>query len=173
MSTSRIRAWCAAAAVTATAKAVVAAPPAGAEPLDELRRLLPAGYGPDSCEPAQPGFLGEGALAGLNCRDNSLPGGPAYAQYELFADRNMLGGQFQHDVNARHPQPVPCPGGRPSPGSWHDDRTPNQSFGSVLCGRLEGGPDLAVEWTNESNLVLALASGPDLANLYDWWTASR
>ena len=170
-STSMIRVFSVAAAVAAVA--VGTAPSAGADPYDQLRGLLPAGYGSDSCKPAQPDFLGEGALAGLNCRDNSLPGGPTYALYELFANPNALANQFQNDVSARHPHPIPCPGGQPSPGSWHDNSTPDKTAGSILCGRLEGGPDVAVEWTNESKLLLALASGPDVANLYYWWTANR
>lgn len=160
-------------AIAVAAIAVGTAPPVSAEPEDHLRRLLPEGYAFDSCQPAGSDLLGDGALAGLSCKDNSLPGGPTYGFYELFASPHQLADQFQRDVSARHPSPVPCPGGQFSPGLWHDDSTPNGAAGSILCGRLEGGSDVAVEWTDESKLVLGLASGPDLSRLYDWWTANR
>ena len=45
-----IRALLAAAAVAAAA--ICAVPTASADPYDQLRGLVPAGYGPDSCRPA-------------------------------------------------------------------------------------------------------------------------
>ncbi|EUA04466.1 kinase domain protein [Mycobacterium kansasii 824] len=56
---------------------------------------------------------------------------------------------------------------------WGYDSAPNTTAGSTLCGRVEGGDDVAVEWTKDRDLLLALASGPDLAGLYNWWKANR
>lgn len=150
-----------------------AAPRASADPYDQLMGLLPGGYGSDSCKPAELDYPPPGALAALQCRDNSLPGGPTYAFYQLFADPNSLAAQFGNDVSARHPRPLQCPGGQPSPGSWQYGNTPNETAGSILCGRAEGGDDVAVEWTENSGPLLALANGPDLVSLYDWWRLNR
>ena len=117
--------------------------------------------------------LPPGAVAALECRDNSLPGGPAYAFYELFAYPNLLADQFGRDVSSKHPHPLPCPGGQPSPGPWHYDSTQNVTAGQIECGRAEGGDDAAVLWTKDSDLLLALASGPNLASLYEWWRVNR
>lgn len=160
-------------AVVLGAIAVCWAPAAVADYYDQLRSLLPAGYGSGSCAPAEPGFVAPGDVAALTCRANSRPGGPGYARYELFQDPAMLAVQFQRDVSARHPYPVPCPGGQPSPGHWMYESTPDTTAGSILCGRVEGGDDVAVEWTKDRELLLALASGPDLTGLYDWWRTNR
>ena len=95
------------------------------------------------------------------------------AFYELFASPDALTNQFQTDVSVKHPHPVPCPEGQPSPGSWHYDSSPNKPAGSVLCGSVEGGDDFAIEWTRDSGPLLALADGPDLTSMYDWWTTNR
>ncbi|KZS73312.1 hypothetical protein A4G29_21370 [Mycobacterium kansasii] len=154
------------------AVAVGLTPAATADSADQLRGLLPAGYRSDSCTPERD-HLPPGALAALTCRDNALPGGTEYAYYELYADTATLAAQFLRDVSARHPHPVPCPDRQPSPGPWVYDSAPNTTAGSILCGRVEGGDDVAVEWTKDRDLLLALASGPDLAGLYNWWKANR
>ena len=70
--------------------------------------------------------------ASLDCAENSLPGGPTSAFYELFANPDALADQFQTDVSAKHPHPLPCPEGQPLPGSWHDDSSPNTTAGSKV-----------------------------------------
>jgi len=83
--------------------AIGAAPTAGAGPEEQLRSVLPAGYGPASCQspnnPSSPTGVPQSthALAAVECRDNSLPGGPTYAYYRLYADQNTLDSAFSGD----------------------------------------------------------------------------
>lgn len=129
-----------------------------------LLALLPRGYASDSCTPADPPV--EDALSTLDCRGNSQPGGPTSSRYSLFADTAALARQFQLTIN--EDQAVTCPGeSGPTPTTWHYNSTPNETAGSVACGTYKGTPDLV--WTNEPQLVLGDAQGPDLEAIHQWW----
>ena len=61
-----------------------------------------------------------------------------------------------------------CPGsGLDSPTTWHYTDTPDDVAGKVACGTYNGNPDLV--WTNDEELLLVDAQGPDLAELHEWW----
>jgi hypothetical protein len=124
-------------------------------------------------------------LAALECRDNSLPGGPTYAYYGLYADRDALNDAFssQHQGSRQaYWWFEPCPGSGASipapPMPWYDDSAPNEIAGWVACGRVNGpvhgDPNArSIMWTSNSDLLLGIAEGPDLASLYDWWKQIR
>ena len=102
----------------------------------------------------------------MDCDGNSEPGGPTNSRYSLFADPNALARHFQLSVN--EDSAAPCPGDSgATPGTWHYDATPNQTAGSVACGTYKGTPDLI--WTNDSQLILGDAEGPDLDAVHQWW----
>jgi serine/threonine-protein kinase len=129
-----------------------------------LLALLPRGYASDSCKPVNPPV--ENALSTLDCTGNSEPGGPTSSRYSLFANTNALARQFQLTVN--EDTALPCPGDSgATPGTWHYNSTPNQTAGSVACGTYQGTPE--VVWTNEPQLVLGDAQGPNLDAVHQWW----
>lgn len=129
-----------------------------------LLALLPRGYASDSCKPVNPPV--ENALSTLDCTGNSEPGGPTSSRYSLFANANALARQFQLTIN--EDSALPCPGDSgATPGTWHYNSTPNQTAGSVACGTYQGTPE--VVWTNEPQLVLGDAQGPNLDAVHQWW----
>ncbi len=125
----------------------------------------PPGYPEGACQPTNPPPP-PGAVASVDCLNNTLPGGPPFARYEMFADQNTLNNEFQTDVRGAALQP--CPGSSGSaPGPWNATSPPPAS-GSVMC--YTSSDNMAhVEWTNTTDLVKANASGPDLASLYGWF----
>ncbi len=172
-------------ALVVVVAAIGAAPTASADPENQLRGMLPAGYGPDSCQPADnPPVHGE-PLAALECWNNSMPGGPTYAYYSLHTNHDMLNDAFWNERNGSRQAYAwfePCPGwqgsGPPAPATWHHDGTPEQIAGWIVCGHVygpvHGDPNAkAVMWTRDSDLLLSVAEGPDLAGLYDWWKQNR
>lgn len=129
-----------------------------------LRRLLsvvPSGY--ESCEPVRPPV--RGALATVDCGQNSNPGGPQSASYSLFPTIDDLNDAF--DQSNGEDTLRDCPGGLESPGTWDYDSTPEEVEGSVACGDYQGAPDIM--WTKNSDLMLGVAQGRDLDELHQWW----
>ena len=133
----------------------------------KLRTLLPAGYGADSCRPAD---LTNGALAVVDCGTNTDAGGPPTATYALFGDRQTLITAFEAVVDAT--RVVTCPGNLQSPGPWRRNATPQQVSGTLFCGFEQQRPTLA--WTDEERSLLSTVrsgpQGPDLSQLYAWWS---
>lgn len=167
------------------AAAIVAAPTASADPYDQLRAMLPTGYGPDSCRPGEGGYPSSTELAALECRDNSLPGGPTYAYYRLYADHDVLNDAFSTEREGSRQMYwwfEPCPGwganAPAQPMTWYRESNPNESAGWVVCGRTNGpahgnAAAKSIIWTTDSDLLLSIGEGPDLARLYDWWKQIR
>ncbi|MFZ0835804.1 MAG: hypothetical protein WAM92_22600 [Mycobacterium sp.] len=146
------------------------APSASADPYDVLWKMVPPGYSEGSCQAAGPGdTLEPGAIAYVECHNNSLPGGPSVARYVLFSDVNALNSHFA-DIyyhSPMHFKAVACPGRPADATRWAGPG--NNSGGSVGCGDTEG--DMAVvSWTNDSGPLVAWAEGPDLNALYGWWS---
>ncbi len=138
-----IRALLVAGAIAAAA--TEAAPMAGADPVDQLRSLLPTGYGPNSCKPPAVRQPMPGEVAALECWDNSLPGGPTYAYYRLYTDRDKLSDAFSGEWGGSRQAYwwfQPCPGwegiGTPAPATWHRDKTPDEVAGRIKCGSVNG-----------------------------------
>lgn len=149
--------------VTSVPKTTVGVPP-HATVSPALRRLLgvvPSGYA--SCEPLRPPV--SGALATVECGQNTNPGGPATASYSLFQTVEALDEAFRQSNDEDTLQQ--CPGGAESPGTWDYDSTPDQVEGWVACGTYEGTPDIM--WTKSSDLMLGIAQGDDLTELHQWW----
>ena len=157
------------------AATIGAAPTASADPRADLFGMLPPGYGEGACHPAEGQLADPGALAMVECSNNSLPGGPTDARYTLFSDVSALKNLFADIYHSHHFRPVACPGMTGSPTSWTGQ---DGKGGSVACGTVEG--DIyAVMWTNVSGPLLALAMGgsdlnqlpgPDVNGLWQWWS---
>ena len=151
---------------------VGAAAPSGAErdkgAEARLMALLPKGYPAGACTPADPPT---GAIAKLDCRVNVDPGGPLSASYLLVGDRVALSAAF--DGIVRSHAVVTCPGNIQSPGPWRRNATPDRISGMLFCGFDQGRPTLA--WTDEAGLrvstVRSDANGPQLDQLYAWWSS--
>jgi serine/threonine kinase PknH len=136
------------------------------ESLDsKLLAVLPAGYDDGACEPANP--PAPGALATVDCGETNLPTGPKIARYSIFADQVTLDQHFK-DAIAQNSELVKCPGSDlDSPTAWHYNANPDQVAGQIACGTYNDNPD--VTWTNDADLLLADAQGPNLEELHKWW----
>jgi len=132
-------------------------------------RLLPPGYAPDACVPADP--PDSDALAAVSC-GSTEDGGPVTTTYSIFANAGALQSAFD-GVIGRVTQQV-CPGRIASPGPWRRGTTPDVISGIVFCGDgADTGP--VVIWTDDAKLLLSASrsgpgEGPDLAGLYAWWS---
>ena len=146
------------------AAAIGAAPKASADAYDQLWNAMPEGYSPSSC---QPGDAPPPAQAAFNCSDNSLPGGSTHAAYVLLPDRKTLDDAFWATVLDREQAVMlPCDHGFYS-GLWHNDRTD----GNLNCAHYTDHDDAEVVWTSGSDRLLAIAHGPNLDTLVQWFTA--
>lgn len=134
-----------------------------ATPLDNLYRVMPAGYNATSCGPSDDPT--PQALATVDCGAPDGATGPTNARFSLFADANALASQFQDGVNTDAVSQ--CPGSIDSPRSWSYDATPAFPAGSLVCGTHNNAPVLM--WTKDDVLLLGQVQGPDLSNLYGWW----
>jgi hypothetical protein len=129
-----------------------------------LMSALPAGYGAGGCNPIVPVT---DAVATVECKQNSKPGGPGFARYSLFRDQSALDSNFTTSIR-QDEQLLSCPGSdAESPNTWHYTSTPDQVEGQVACGTYKGRPDIA--WTRNNDLLLGDAQGSDLAAMHDWW----
>lgn len=133
-----------------------------------LRGILPPGYSPDACTPAE---TPQAAVAMLSCTRNADAGGPPSATYTLFPDVLALRGAF--DAEVRGTRVVTCPGNIQSPGPWRRNATPQQVSGTLACGFREDVPEVA--WTDDDELLLSSVKGaedgPNLDQLYVWWSS--
>ncbi|WP_421844869.1 protein kinase domain-containing protein [Mycobacterium sp.] len=118
----------------------------------KLLNMLPSGYPSGVCRPTtpKPNSIWVGALAMVDCAQNTNPGGPAHAVYGLFPSTSALKQAFDDDIATV--TLTNCPGEGPSPDQWHYDRTPTVTAGMIACGTYKDRPN--VIWTNESDLML-------------------
>jgi serine/threonine-protein kinase len=131
----------------------------------KLMALLPPGYGGAACKPVLPPSTG--ALATVDCGPPTTPGGPLSSRYSLFADQATLDSRFQDGLKA-YDQLQKCPGSElDSPTTWHYNATADQVAGQVACGTYKGNGD--VFWSNNKDLLLGDAQGPNLEDLHKWW----
>jgi serine/threonine kinase PknH len=153
---------------TTTSRVTTTTTPAG-DPQSKLPTLLPAGYPSGTCTPTtpKPNSIWVDAIAMVDCGQNTNPGGPSRAVYGLFANSDALKKAFNDDIAAG--QLMNCPGGGPSPDSWHYDKTPTVTAGMVACATYKDHPN--VVWTNEAKLMLSDAFGdpPAMEDLHGWW----
>jgi serine/threonine-protein kinase len=141
-------------------------PPPSTDSFDsKLFAVLPASYDDGACQAAHPPATG--ALATVDCTDTNVPTGPKVARYSLFADQATLDEHFKEAI-AQNSQLVKCPGSDlDSPTAWFYNANPDDLAGQVACGVYEGNQD--VTWTNDADLLLADAQGPNLEELHNWW----
>ncbi|MGD9620652.1 MAG: protein kinase [Mycolicibacterium sp.] len=152
-----------------TAESPQAPPSATAEPAARARlnRILPPGYPPGACTPAD--AVPPGAAAVASCAANTDPGGPVSATYTLALDDKARSSAFDQIVGES--TTVVCPGRIQSPGPWRRRSNPDTAVGMLYCGVRDGSAVLA--WTTDADLLLAVTRSPqhDLPTLYRWWTS--
>lgn len=132
--------------------------------VQKLYRLLPQGYDSSNCSPVN--SPNKQALATLQCGQTADPHGPASATFSLYPNAAALTTAFQNGID--EDTVTPCPGGKPSPGTWANDAAPNVKAGAVVCGNYDNRPDLL--WTNDHDLLISDIQGPDLGALYQFWS---
>ncbi|BBX62843.1 hypothetical protein MSAS_20170 [Mycobacterium saskatchewanense] len=138
--------------------------------VDRLLGLLPPGYPPGSCKPQ--GQPMPGSVVSVVCGPNTDPDGPSVSAYGLFSD--LPGLQDAFTGFSKSDTLVPCPGGKASPGTWWHTKDPNTVLGQLACGTYKGD-EPQVMWSNQQTMVFALVGakpqGPNLDQLYKWWTS--
>jgi serine/threonine protein kinase len=136
---------------------------------NRLSTLLPAGYPPGTCKPDTKPM--PGAIVSVKCGANTDINGPTVAAYGLFADLTALKDAFNGFMGSD--TVLKCPGNKDSPGTWWHNKDPNSVIGQIACATHKG-TEPQVMWTNQQTLVFALVSGkpqgPNLDQLYKWWT---
>ncbi len=131
----------------------------------QLMALIPTGYPTSVCEKAVP--PAPGALATVDCRQSTQPGGPAAARYSIFANKDTLAQQFDSSIKENE-ELLRCPGADSnSPITWHYKATPDAVAGSVACGTYQGNAD--VTWTQDDDLMLADVQSDNMDDLHNWW----
>ncbi len=131
----------------------------------QLMALIPPGYPTSVCEKAVP--PAPGALATVDCRQSTQPGGPAAARYSIFANKDTLDQQFESSIQENE-ELLRCPGAdADSPITWHYKATPDAVAGSIACGTYQGNAD--VVWTQDDDLLLADVQSDKMDDLHNWW----
>lgn len=153
-----------------------------------LLKLIPPGYPPDACHAVDPT---DGAEAKVTCAaavdaapvapapvdpaappgaPAPAPGGTATANYFLMPGKQQLAVAL--DKIVRESTVVTCPGNIQSPGPWRRNATPQLVSGTVFCG-LDASTT-TVGWSTEDQslitVVQAPVGGPNLDQLYGWWS---
>lgn len=154
-----------------------------AEADSRLLSLIPPGYPPDACQAVDPT---DGAQAKVTCSapidgppvdpaappDAPAPGPPAIAtvNYFLMPDKQQLATAL-HKIIQRSTV-VTCPGNIQSPGPWRRNATPQLVSGTVFCG--QNASATTVGWSTDDqsliSVIQAPAGGPNLDQLYGWWS---
>ncbi|PJE24640.1 MAG: hypothetical protein CK431_04915 [Mycobacterium sp.] len=153
--TFMLRVLCVAATVVMTALGV--APRAGADPLADLMSMLPSGYSSGSCKPVG----SPGALAAVECRNNSLPGGPTFATYSLFRDYTGMYDAFTKSLKDPAWIAMPCPS-KLSPEPFAVLGSDGKPTGFFACAHGEGADwqarNGALAWTRNAEHFLGVAT---------------
>jgi serine/threonine kinase PknH len=157
-------------ATTTSATSSLTPSSAAPEAQNRLLKLLPTGYPPGTCEPESEPM--SGAIVSVRCGQNTDANGPTVATYGLFSDLKGLQDAFSDFTGSD--TIVKCPGDKASPGTWWHNKNPNTVLGQIACGKTKGD-EPEVMWTNQQTMVFALVSGepqgPNLDQLYNWWTS--
>ena len=144
-------------------------PPPSPESIATIRTLLPVGYPPQACRPVS--AADPGGLVTMACGPNTDPGGPPTAQYTLFTNRTALIAAFNGLVETS--SQLICPGNIQSPGPWRRNANPDRPSGILFCGNSDDRE--VVIWTDEERLLLSAVKtgerGPNLDQLYQWWSS--
>jgi hypothetical protein len=137
---------------------------ATADPSPEVNTLtgsLSRGYNPDNCTAQPPP---DGALAAIQCGQNTDPNGPALGAYLLFGNAADTTGAFK--ANTKGMTLANC-GETESPTVWGQQQ--GATAGQVACGTAQGVAQIT--WTTDAKNVVSLvrASNADVLALYGWW----
>lgn len=131
----------------------------------QLMALIPPGYPTSVCEKAVP--PAPGALATVDCRKSTQPGGPAAARYSIFTNADALAEQFDSSIKENE-ELLRCPGAdADSPITWHYQASPDTVAGSIACGTYQGNADIV--WTQDDDLLLADVQSDNMDDLHNWW----
>jgi serine/threonine-protein kinase len=131
----------------------------------QLMALIPPGYPTSVCGKAVP--PAPGALATVDCRKSTQPGGPAAARYSIFTSTAALAEQFDSSIKENE-ELLRCPGAdADSPITWHYQASPDTVAGSIACGTYQGNADIV--WTQDDDLLLADVQSDDMDDLHNWW----
>ena len=128
-----------------------------------LAGMLSQGYSTSNCTPDS----GSGGLAALKCGQNTMPNGPASAEYILYGNSNDTSAGFQGGISTI--TVAPCESGDPAPDTWHYESSPNTRAGQVACGT--NGNVAMVVWTNDKNHMVGIVGGSNPTSLHQWWLA--
>jgi hypothetical protein len=144
--------------------ACLGAATATGDPTPEVNTLagaLSRGYNSDNCAAQPPPG---GALAVIQCGQNSDPNGPAGATYVLFGNAADTTGAFK--ASTKDMAPANC-GEVESPTVWGQQQ--GTTAGQVACGTAGGVA--VISWTNDAKNVLCLVRGAtaEVPALYGWW----
>lgn len=140
-----------------------AAAPGSPANTQKLMKSLSNGYTSATCAAAPD--LSVDAIAVVDCKQNTLAGGPGTARYILYANPTDLANHFATITG--DDAIFPCAVGEPAPQTWHYNSTPDVSAGQVSCGTYNGTPELV--WTNTAKLMMVSSQAPDINALYTWW----
>jgi hypothetical protein len=132
-----------------------------------LAGMLSKGYSTSNCHlgDLDQDDRSKGILAGYDCGQNSLSGGPTKAAYVLFDNSSDTSSGFQELSGDLTNRQVPC--ASDDPDTWHYDSSPNTTAGKVFCGA--GSKGSGVIWTNDQNHMVGAVFGSDISSLYRWW----
>ncbi|WP_162951518.1 hypothetical protein [Mycobacterium paragordonae] len=133
------------------------APRSGADPLADLMSMLPSGYSSGSCKPVG----SPGALAAVECRNNSLPGGPTFATYSLFRDYTGMYDAFTKSLKDPAWIAMSCPS-KSSPEPFAVLGSDGKPTGFFACAHGEGADwqarNGALAWTRNAEHFLGVAT---------------
>ena len=138
---------------------------AKADPTPDVNTLAAAmskGYNLNNCAAQAPP---NGALAMIQCGQNSDSNGPAFGQYLLFGSSSDLASSFTASIAG---DTLANCGDVKSPNVWHRGST-SEAAGQVACGTYQGTAEIT--WTTDNKNVESVIRGAngDIKPLYDWW----
>jgi hypothetical protein len=107
-------------------------------------------------------------LVSVDCKANTLPGGPTQAGYALYDEQAGVDDMFKNGVGLEGAELLTCPGiDQPSPTTWHLRDSPQVVKGQLAC--MHYRELYTVMWTDNAKLFFAVADGTDMNTLYEWW----
>lgn len=127
---------------------------------DKLFAMLSGGYTPADCQAGKQ-YPEDPFLARLGCGPNSQEGGPTGATYSLYGSAADMNTVFTRRLG----DPIACSETTGAgPVAWPG--------GMVQCSH-NSRAGTALSWTRDTDLLVVVASGPDVASLYNWWLTAR
>lgn len=143
-----------------SAPATASADPDNQAANDRLFAMLSGGYTPADCQAGKQ-YAEDPFLARLGCGPNSQEGGPTGATFSLYGSAADMDAVFSKRLG----DPIACSDTTgPGPVAWPG--------GMVECS-YNSRAGTALKWTRAADLLVVVASGTDVASLYNWWLTAR